>query len=181
LDEAPPQQPPPSPAEEEPPWVRWKLAARERQKRPDLGSARHCAQVPGPLGPQAEPVVGWVWRLKGGSLMAPVAVTSIGAGRVRGTTSSSDGGGVCVCCWWSGTGMAVTVVVVALGRDVVIGVGTIEDSAQRQNEPSEQKPQESFISTEATGWSLRWDSMVKVMREDSCEVGPCVVCATFFC
>lgn len=70
------------------------LAARLRQKSPDLGSERHWAQVPGPLAPhppalRAEGIGVRFSDLIPGSLMAPVDVTSM-----AGPTSFSDGGGV---------------------------------------------------------------------------------------
>lgn len=104
----PPQHPPP------PPPLESFMAARVRQKRPDCGSATHCAQVPGPPGPQRDFVTGLVGSFcLGRILTAPVEVTSIGAGMPSG----SGGGESTWLSWEKMEGRVVDEVVVSTMED----------------------------------------------------------------
>ena len=142
----PPQHPPPLEEEAlERPVARAALAARLRQKRPDLGSERHWAQVPGPLGPQPPPpppvlraVVGRGLRFRErmpGSLTAPVEVISMAE-----PTSLSEGGGVCT---WFPMGARVWDSSEAAAEAAAAAAAAAAASAHIQYVPSEQKPHES--------------------------------------
>ena len=150
----PPQHPPLLPLELlDKPAARAAVAARLRQKRPDFGSERHWAQVPGPLGPQPPPVlradddVGRGLRFNErmpGSLTAPVDVISMAE---PPPTSFSEGGGVCT---WLPMGARVC-------EDDDDDATAAAASAHMQYVPSEQKPQESRGGME-TCWETGWKS-----------------------